>query len=100
VSGQDTGKVTEQAPQHVVATVTGNDLLARLDTYASTLAKIETKVDNIPGDIAALHMQVERHSVELDRLARWRAQWTGALTVLSLLLSSGVAAAIITAVRR
>ncbi len=57
-------------------------------------------MDNIPGDIAALHIQVEHHRTELDRLARWRAQWTGALTVLSLLLSSGVAAAIITAVRR
>jgi hypothetical protein len=84
----------------VVATVSGNDLLTRLDTLATGQARIEAALSNVPQQIADLRAHDERLAARLDVLERWRAFWTGATAVVVLLLTSGVVAALLTALHR
>lgn len=92
--------VTGAQPQTVVATVSGNDLLMQLTNQASTLARIETRVDNLPATIEAVRVQSERNTEAIGQLMQWRSFWIGVTTVVTLLLTSGVVAAIIAATRR
>lgn len=72
----------------------------RLDTQADRLARIETKVDQVPADLAQLHTTQANHSARLRSLeTRW-SFGAGAAAVVALLLSSGVVVAIITAVHK
>lgn len=84
----------------IVAQVTGADLLSRLDTHAATLARIEQEVKGTPAQIEAVHTLATDNATRVARLEQWRAFMTGIATVIVLLLSSGVAVALITAARR
>lgn len=87
-------------PQTVVATVSGNDLLTQLASQASTLARIETRVDNLPAVIEAVRLQGERNTEAIGQLMQWRSFWVGATAVITLLLTSGVVGAILAATHR
>lgn len=96
----DNQGVTSTPPAQVVATVTGNDLLSRLDSHAGTLARIEQSVNAIPGELATLRDHDARTIERVAVLERWRAFWIGVTSVVTLLLTSGVVAALLAAVRR
>lgn len=81
----------------VIATVSGNDLLARLDNVSTGLAKIEAKVDTIPAHIAALEQKAEANRAAIIELQRWRSFWTGVSSLAAFLLTGGIVTALITA---
>jgi len=77
-----------QVPQPIIATVTGNDLLARLDSISTNVAHLTAKLDDIP---STLH----DHEGRLRLLEQWRWRGAGIAAVVSSLLSSGIVTAII-----
>lgn len=79
----------------MVAMVSGADLLAQFNRQAETLARVETKVDGIPAELAVHRQQLEALTGRIARLEQWRAFATGAAAVVVLLLTSGVVAALI-----
>lgn len=89
-----------QPESATIARVTGDDLLKSLGTVTEKLAKIEYAVDNFPGRIESLTARVERNTEDLANMKQWRSFWVGVTSVIALLLTSGVIAAIITAVHR
>jgi len=87
-------------PQHIVATVTGNDLLQRLDSVSSSLAKIETKVDSFPTEMAASKIDTAQLQIRVSKLENWKSWQMGIMTTMSLLLTSGVITALFQSVRK
>lgn len=86
--------------QTVVATVSGNDLLTQLSGQASTLARIETRLDGVPISIEAVRLQGEHNAEAIAKLTQWRSFWVGVTSAVSFLLGSGVVTAIVIASRR
>lgn len=86
--------------QPLVAMVSGNDLLAQFNRQAETLARVETKVDGIPGQVAALQTRVDANHEAIAELKQWRAYAQGIAAVVVLLMTSGVIAAIVTSLHR
>lgn len=85
--------VTDKLATRLDAAV--DKLGSRLETATDKLAHIETKVDMIPQDIATLRGDQARLTERVRRLETWRSFWTGATAVVALLLSSGVAVALL-----
>lgn len=81
--------------QPMVAMVSGADLLAQFNRQAETLARVETKVDGIPAELANHRAQLESQDRRLSKIEQWRAFATGAASLAVLLLTSGVVAALI-----
>jgi hypothetical protein len=73
--------VTEPTPTPVIATVTGKELLDKLDALASAFASLSSKMDNVPARLAR---------IEEKNYVTW-AQLGGVLTLLTVAL--GVVAA-------
>lgn len=96
MSAPNVGRAVEMGSP-VVAQVSGNDLLQRLDTHAASLARIEVKVDTIPAEIARLDASDRRHTEAIAELQRWRSLWVGVTSVVTVILGSGLVAALITA---
>lgn len=71
-------------PQPVIASVTGEDLLKRLDNISVAIAKL----DDIP---AKLH----DHESRLRLLEQWRWKSAGIAAALSSVMSSGLTALVI-----
>ena len=88
------------APPGVIAQITGNDLLARLDEHASILSRIERTVDAQPERIETALTLARDNSARLAKLEQWRSYLIGIATVVVLLMTSGILAALITATRR
>lgn len=76
--------------QSVIATVTGNDLLARLDSISTSVAHLTAKIDDIP-------LTLHDHEGRIRLLEQWRWKGAGIAAVVSGLMSSGIVAAIVTA---
>lgn len=84
----------------VIAQITGDDLLARLDKHAELLAQIKYTVDGTPAQIEGLRTQVATNAIRVGKLEQWRWFLTGIGTVVALLMTSGIIAALITATHR
>lgn len=80
-------------PQTIVATVSGGDLLSRLDTLSTKMARIEAKIDDIPVHVRDLENRVRT-------LEQWRWRAAGIATGISVLISSGISGIIIAIVQR
>lgn len=84
----------------IIAQITGNDLLVRLDQHASILARIEHTIGAQPEQIEAARKLATDNAARLAKLEQWRSYLTGIATVVVLLMTSGIIAALITATRR
>ena len=82
----------QQQAQRVIATVTGDDLLRRLDVLAVSVGEIKTSVATWPSEILNIKTHIAEHdktAIERDRritkLEEWKAKVTGALIVMNVL---------------
>lgn len=105
VPGMSTGEVltrfdvvTDKMATRLDAAV--DKVTTRLDGQGDRLARIEEKVNMVPADLAALHTSLGQVTNRVRVLESKWAFLAGVGAVCTLLLTSGVVAAILTAVHK
>lgn len=84
----------------VIATVTGDALLARLDNLANQQGKIEAHVAGISPAMTVMQQQLDISRADIVALKQRAAFLAGIGSVVTLLLTSGVVVAVISALHR
>ena len=92
--------MTTTAPPGVVAMVTGEALLQRLDQLSTRLGQVESNTSQVPNTLLQFQQEQAKQGERISALERWRSFWTGAATLATLLLTGGVVVAIVTAVHK
>lgn len=95
-------------PQTVLATITGKDLLDRLDGLTNAFQDLTRKLDDIPGKVADHEKRIRTlegygladHDTRIAQVERGHWARSGSMSLGSALLSSGIVAAIIEVVHK
>jgi hypothetical protein len=77
--------VTEATPTPVIATVTGKELLDKLDSLTASVTQLTAKLDDIPHTVADHEQRVRK--LEGERFVTW-PQLAGVLSLLMLALTA------------
>lgn len=72
----------------------------QLSGQGERLARIEVQVSMVPTDIAALHLGQTQLVTRVTALERWRGFWTGVVSVVAVLMTSGIVVALYESVRK
>lgn len=83
----------QQSP--IIATVTGDDLLKRLDSVSEKLGDLIGKVDNIPHKIDSIETVQKDHEGRIRVLESWRWKGAGVASVLSAGITGTIVAIIV-----
>lgn len=76
-----TNEPVEQAPTAVIATITGKDLLDRLDSLSTSFRDFTQKLDDVPSHVADLELRMRVQ----ESMPRPYVTWSGLGAVLTLL---------------